>query len=1436
MCTEAPQEFRIRSFIDSMAGIDDAATKPADGINGCVPGPDCGRAPFETPYAPACAGFGVACLVVLLLCAMMAGMQVSPAYETTCPIVGLLGLFGPDGSSFLRHWIRKSTKGRDNEENPRNLDPDPEAAALSLRAPREEAPTTAPPNERVRADGETDVLERLEKIPEAFLRFEELVSPDGASAGLSSHEPKNPPDSEPVKAETLPDLPFPGSPNESAFDEPDELSELLLDDLSLPQPEPLTDEELMELLGFDDEDDKQPIEAAGCDTDSCGPADSTISAPADEAIPYEDLSVESLIDGLGGDDAEARDRAASAIAERGTDAVPPLIEALALADDGKRWCVAETLAAIGEDSIPALIAALGDSEAQAGAAATLVRIGGPAVSPLIAVLAGGDGEVQFGARYALREIGDEAVPLLVEALDAPDGSTRRSAAGILKELEWRPPDDGAAIRYLIAGEAWLDVAEYGEAAIDPLIRILRSPEKEAWWNAARTLGEMGEPAVGPLVDLMRGADGKIRSLAAMALAEIGLPAVDPLIRLLAEPSLRSTAAAALVKIGEPAAEPCIQALHETGGDAQKALRDVLSALGEAAVPPLIQALTADRARVRRCAADILDTMGWEPWGDAERAWYLIAREQWMELALMGTPAVGPLIRTLNSDDDRVRGEAAETLGEIGDPAAVGPLVDALADDAVAPAAADALVAIGEPAVAPTLELLDGERGAARENAVEVLGRIGAREAVPAIAELVRSGGDRLHRKAVDALIGIGAPAIEALIPLLSEDGDGHAGAVAALTGIGDAACRALVEALGDENARIRMGAAMVLERIGWAPAGEEEQAAYLIALQRWPDIVGLGASAVDFLAARLGDPDEGVQAGVAESLARLGAPAVPPLIRMLGEESLCEPAADTLVRIGEAAVDPLVRALKERKLCRAAAGALVRVGRPAAVALVPTLGRPETGEVAAEVLTAMGEPAVEPLVEALGNGDALIRQRAGDVLIGLGDAAVGPLVGALGHPDDALRLGAINTLTRAGRPIVDDLKGALLDERYRVRLGAAEVLGRIGWVPETEGETVGYLIAKEQWASIAEIGPGAVEPLIRALDDPDSAIQMGAARALGMIGAPAVAELIDALRDEQDGGQRKAVEALKMVGEPAVVPLIDALQDRDWHIRLGAARALVAIGDAAVEPLVRALRSGPPAIQMGVAAALGKIGSPAAVEPLVDTLLHEDWRVGRVVVRALGMMGETAVEPLLCVLREGNDAARKGAVAALVLIGEPAERLLPGALADEHFRARAGAADALDRLGWSPESGEETAIYLIAKERWSDLIRMGPLAVEPLVRVLKDRDDSIRRRATKILGELRDPRAVLPFMDLLHDDYYSIRREAAAALVTIGAPAMDPVMSALGDPDGDVRKRAADVLAEIGDARAIAALEGILDDEDWYVRRSAEDAVKRIREREKSAV
>jgi len=82
-------------------------------------------------------------------------------------------------------------------------------------------------------------------------------------------------------------------------------------------------------------------------------------------------------------------------------------------------------------------------------------------------------------------------------------------------------------------------------------------------------------------------------------------------------------------------------------------------------------------------------------------------------------------------------------------------------------------------------------------------------------------------------------------------------------------------------------------------------------------------------------------------------------------------------------------------------------------------------------------------------------------------------------------------------------------------------------------------------------------------------------------------------------------------------------------------------------------------------------GIRPAIGPLTDTLLHEDWRVGRVVVRALGIMGEPAVGPPLSVIREGNDTARKGAVAV---------EALDAIFYDEDWCVRKAAEDAVERI------------------------------------------------------------------------------------------------------------------------------------------------------------
>ncbi len=101
------------------------------------------------------------------------------------------------------------------------------------------------------------------------------------------------------------------------------------------------------------------------------------------------------------------------------------------------------------------------------------------------------------------------------------------------------------------------------------------------------------------------------------------------------------------------------------------------------------------------------------------------------LGSMGARAVKPLAQALKVDNWCLRGNAAWTLGTIGDPEAVEPLIDVLRDEVpeVRVSASTALVNIGEPAIEPL-------KGAAKKD--------------PGISRLVTCIIDRINSKHMTA--------------------------------------------------------------------------------------------------------------------------------------------------------------------------------------------------------------------------------------------------------------------------------------------------------------------------------------------------------------------------------------------------------------------------------------------------------------------------------------------------------------------------------------------------------------------------------------------------------------------------------------------------------------------------------------------------------------
>jgi HEAT repeat protein len=277
----------------------------------------------------------------------------------------------------------------------------------------------------------------------------------------------------------------------------------------------------------------------------------------------------------------------------------------------------------------------------------------------------------------------------------------------------------------------------------------------------------------------------------------------------------------------------------------------------------------------------------------------------------------------------------------------------------------------------------------------------------------------------------------------------------------------------------------------------------------------------------------------------------------------------------------------------------------------------------------------------------------------------------------------------------------------------------------------------------------AVEPLIRALADPNVRVYSRAAEALGQLGdLRAVEPLIQSLSDSDSDMGSSFAEALGQLGDPrAVEPLIRALADPGRRVPSVAAEALGQLGDPrAVEPLIRALADPVSDIRYSAAWALGCLGNSRAVEPLIRALADPDEDITSRVANALVRLGAPSVEPLIQALADPDSAIRSHAADALGQLSDPrAVKPLIRALADP--------------------------VEIIGYRVSNALVKLGAPSVEPLIQALIDPNSTIRSHAATTLAQLDDPRAVGPLTTLLLSTEEGVYEYAAAlALKHIGTP------------------------------------------------------------------
>ena len=409
----------------------------------------------------------------------------------------------------------------------------------------------------------------------------------------------------------------------------------------------------------------------------------------------------------------------------------------------------------------------------------------------------------------------------------------------------------------------------------------------------------------------------------------------------------------------------------------------------------------------------------------------------------------------------------------------------------------------------------------------------------------------------------------------------------------------------------------------------------------------------------------------------------------------------------------------------------------------------------------------------------------------------------------------------------------------------------------------------------------AIGAIVKSLNDQNPRVRTAANLALTNLRTTAVPQLVRTVENGDPQQRTAALELLLEIGietKEAVSILVSvSYTDVNELNRSLAERVLTQVRDRGLEvqPLIALLQRDDQAVRrLAVINALTEIGPPAksAVPQLLDELGDEDEMIRRAVIDAISQTGvdeadaKKAIEALVKGLdprHEPHEVNRAKAAKALgKAIEAPVEALVnaldPQQEPDEAKREKA--ANALDALGLQAKEAirslissyraeesaynKKTIVYSLGRIGYS-LDRIG-VKTDEVVATLEearthDRERGIRLLAVEALGRRSEEgelvflneEGVIPILiEALKDDIKILEdsRDAADALVEIGAPAVPQLTKALQSADASTRVAAAYALGKIGapSRPALVTLTKAMLDDDEYVLLEAVRALAQI--------
>jgi HEAT repeat protein len=134
----------------------------------------------------------------------------------------------------------------------------------------------------------------------------------------------------------------------------------------------------------------------------------------------------------------------------------------------------------------------------------------------------------------------------------------------------------------------------------------------------------------------------------------------------------------------------------------------------------------------------------------------------------------------------------------------------------------------------------------------------------------------------------------------------------------------------------------------------------------------------------------------------------------------------------------------------------------------------------------------------------------------------------------------------------------------------------------------------------------------------------------------------------------------------------------------------------------------------------------------------------------------------------------------------------------------------------------------------SDLLlaieKMGVTAIDPLIEALQDKEGTVRKFAAILLGRLGDPRAIEPLSMALYDMHHEVGKVSAESLAQFGVSAVDVLVEALSHPEMWIRIHSIAALAKIKDRRVTPLLLEMLNDPEREVKKQVIESLGNLKD------